>query len=90
MELFRAMERNGQKLTKGILKTVTMIYQDMFRVRVRQDEGRVIHCMHRVGGFRFNRSLTVANLRQLQWQNENGWKPQTLLMRLAKRAIYFH
>ena len=42
-----------------------MIYQDMFRVRERTGEGRVIHCMHRVGGFRFNRSVTAANLRQL-------------------------
>ena len=42
-----------------------MVYQDMFRVRVRQEEGRVIHCMHRVGGFRFNRSVTATNLRQL-------------------------
>ena len=64
MEIYRAMERNKQKLTKGILKTVTMIYQDMFRVRVRLEESRVIHCMHRVGGFRFNRSITVANMRQ--------------------------
>ena len=42
-----------------------MVYQDMLKVRVRKDEVRVLHCMHRVGGFRFNRSVTAYNLRQL-------------------------
>jgi hypothetical protein len=33
LEIFRVMEENRQKLTKGILKAFTIMYQDMFRVR---------------------------------------------------------
>ena len=58
LEIFRAFKRTKQKLNKGILKAITMVYQDMFRVRPYPDKGRILHCMHRVGGFRFNRSLT--------------------------------
>ena len=64
LEIFRALKRTKQILNKGILKAITMVYQDMFRVRPYPDKGgRIIHCMHRVGGFRFNRSLTQTNLR---------------------------
>ena len=90
MEIFRAMEKSGQKLTKGILKAVTMVYQDMFRVRDRPGEGRIMHGMHRVGGFRFNRSITVPNLRSLVVFCTIPYKPQELLLKLARRAIHFH
>ena len=90
LETFRALEKNKQKLTKGILKAVTMVYQDLFRVRDRPGEGRVMHCMHRIGGFRFNRSITVVNLRALNVFWSNPFKPQDLLMRLVRRAIHFH
>jgi hypothetical protein len=90
LEIFRAMEKNKQQLTKGILKAVTMVYQDMLRVRERPGEGRVMHCMHRIGGFRFNRSITVVNLRTLNMFWSNPFGPQELLLKLARRAIHFH
>ena len=64
LEMYRNVKRLGQKLTKGVLKTITMVYQDMFRVRRIPGEGRVLHCMHRIGGFRFRRSINATNLRQ--------------------------
>lgn len=64
IEIYRVLVRNDQKLTKGIMKAVTMVYQDMFRVREHPEIGRVMHCMHRIGGFRFNRSIHHTNLRQ--------------------------
>jgi hypothetical protein len=71
-----------------------MVYQDMFRVRPYPDKGgRIIHCMHRVGGFRFNRSLTQTNLREfsatiVSWNGELDH--QSMLLALAFRAIHFH
>ena len=93
LEIFRALNRNKQKLNKGILKAITMVYQDMFRVRPYPDKGRIIHCMHRVGGFRFNRSLTQTNLREatatvLTWNGKVDH--QSMLRALAYRAIHFH
>ena len=90
LETFRAMEKNKQQLTKGILKAVTMVYQDMLRVRERPGEGRIMHCMHRIGGFRFNRSITVANLRAINLYCSIPYGPQELLLKLARRAIHFH
>ena len=94
LEIFRALKRTKQKLNKGILKAITMVYQDMFRVRPYVDKGgRLIHCMHRVGGFRFNRSLTQANLREFSATMVafNGQLDhQTMLRALALRAIHFH
>ena len=54
-----------------------MVYQDMFRVRPYPDKGRIIHCMHRIGGFRFNRSLTQANLREAQLPSSPGMAKST-------------
>ena len=94
LEIFRALKRTKQKLNKGILKAITMVYQDMFRVRPYPDKGgRIIHCMHRVGGFRFNRSLTQANLREfsatiVSWNGKLDH--QSMLLALALRAIHFH
>ena len=71
-----------------------MVYQDMFRVRPYPDQGgRIMHCMHRVGGFRFNRSLTQANLRgfsatAISWDGKLDH--QSMLLALAFRAIHFH
>ena len=71
-----------------------MVYQDMFRVRPYPDQGgRIMHCMHRVGGFRFNRSLTQANLREfsatvVSWNGK--LHHQSMLLALALRAIHFH
>ena len=70
-----------------------MVYQDMFRVRPYPDKGRILHCMHRVGGFRFNRSLTQANLREFSatMVTFNGQLDhQSMLRALAHRAIHFH
>jgi len=64
LEIFRNLKRTKQRLNKGILKAINMVYQDMFRVRPYVDKGRIIHCMHRVGGFRFNRSVNQTNLRE--------------------------
>ena len=47
-----------------MLKAITMVYQDMFRVRRLPGIGRVLHCMHRIGVFRLNRSINATNLRQ--------------------------
>ena len=58
LEIFRSLKRTKQVLNNSILKTITMVYEDMFRVRPYPDKGRIMHCMQRVGGFRFNRSLT--------------------------------
>ena len=62
----------------------------MLRVRERPGEGRIMHCMHRVGGFRFNRSITVANLRTISLYCSTSYGPQELLLKLARRAIHFH
>ena len=63
LEIYLNAKRLKQRLTKGVLKTITMMYQDMFRVRNLPGVGRVLHCMHRIGGFRFNRSINATNLR---------------------------
>ena len=65
----------------------------MFRVRPYPDKGRILHCKHRVGGFRFNRSLTQANLREfsatmVSWNGQLDH--QSMLRALALRAIHFH
>jgi hypothetical protein len=93
LEIFRSLKRTKQRLNKGILKAIIMIYQDMFRVRPYMEKGRIIHCMHRVGGFRFNRSLTQANLREfsatvLSWNGKVDH--QSMVLSLAFRAIHFH
>ena len=93
LEIFRNCKRTKQKLNKGILKAITMVYQDMFRVRPVVEVGRIIHCMHRVGGFRFNRSITLTNLRAFStttFTYNNKTDPQGMLRRLAYRAIQFH
>ena len=91
IETYRVLVRNGQKLTKGIFKAVTMVYQDMFRVRDHPELGKVLHCMHRIGGFRFNRSINHTNLRFFKdLAPEEGWGPQEMLRRMARRAIHFH
>ena len=88
------MKRLKQRLTKGVLKTITMVYQDMFRVRTVPGKGRILHCMHRIGGFRFNRSVNATNLRIYQPLiciiGGKGGDFESLLMRLARRALYFH
>jgi hypothetical protein len=93
LEIFRALKRTKQKLNKGVLKAITIVYQDMFRVRPYPDKGRIIHCMHRVGGFRFNRSLTQANLREYSATvlSFNGQiDHQSMLRALVFRALHFH
>ena len=91
IETYRVLVRNNQKLTKGIFKSVTMVYQDMFRVRDHPELGKVLHCMHRIGGFRFNRSVNHTNLRFFkELAPEEGWGPQEMLNRMARRAIHFH
>ena len=70
-----------------------MVYQDMFRVRPYPDKGRIIHCMHRVGGFRFNRSITQTNLREfsatvLSFNGKIDHKG--MLRKFAFRAIHSH
>ena len=49
--------------------------------------------MHRIGGFRFNRSINATNLRQYKPTtltfNGTG-DSQSLLLRFAQRALYFH
>ena len=80
-------------MNKGILKAITMVYQDMFRVRILPGEGRVLHCMHRIGGFRFNRSISANNLRQYKPTNlvfNCIGDSHSLLLRFAQRALYFH
>ena len=61
--MYRTAKRLKQRLTKGVIKAITMVSKDMFRVRNLPGVGRVLHCMHRIGGFRFNRSVNVTNLR---------------------------
>jgi len=62
LEIYRTLLTNNQQITEGILKAITMAYQDMFRVRD-SDQGRVMHCMCRIPTFRFRRSLSISNLR---------------------------
>jgi len=86
LEMYRNVKRLEQKLTKGVLKVITMVYQDMFRVRRLPGIGRVLHCMCRIGGFRFNRSINATNLRQYKPLNMlfNGQgDSQSLLLKLA-------
>ena len=86
LEMYRNVKRLGQKLTKSVLKTITMVYQDMFRVRRLPGIGRVLHCMHRIGGFRFNRSINATNLRQYKPTNltfNSIGDSQSLLLRFA-------
>ena len=93
LEMYRTAKRLNQKLTKGVLKAITMVYQDMLRVRALPGVGRVLHCMHRIGGFRFNRSISATNLRQYKPTNvifKGIGDSHSLLLRFAQRALYFH
>jgi hypothetical protein len=65
----------------------------MFRVRPVLNVGRILHCMHRVGGFRFNLSIIMTNLRVFSTTTltfNNKTDPQGMLRKFAFRAIHFH
>ena len=51
-----------------------MVYYYMFRVK-EDPESREIHCMHMIGGFKFNRSIKATNLRQFKFEAPSeGWR----------------
>jgi hypothetical protein len=88
--IYRTLTLNNQALTDGIIKAITMAYQDMFRVK-EGDQGRVMHCMFRVPSFRFRRSLSMHYLKEFTKRAPaGGWEKFELGTRLAKRAIHFH
>jgi hypothetical protein len=43
LETYLNVKRLKQRLTKGVLKTITMVYQDMFRVRAVPGKGSQRH-----------------------------------------------
>jgi hypothetical protein len=44
-----------------------MVYQDIFRVKERQIETRVMYCMHKRGSIKFNKSINFTNLKQFKF-----------------------
>ena len=89
IEIYRTLNHHGQILTKGMRKAVTMVYQDLFRVKKGPDGVRTLHCLHRIGGFRFNRSISATNLRNYK-KVDKPPGTNSLITKMAQRAVYFH
>ena len=71
--------------TRGQVKVLTMIYQDMIR---RSRRGNKLCCRSRPANFRFEHSLNLHNLSLIG--GEGAILPGELARRLTLRAIYFH
>lgn len=98
LEMYRHFCRYFTWPTSGQFKAVTMVYQDLFKGRSRRGKMR---CMNRVKDFRFERSISIVNVRNMDSEAENwradpeGLRPLDTMTskaceRLARRAIHFH
>ena len=62
LNLHRFLVRNAVWPTENQLKTMTMVYEDLFKGRSVKEAK--LCCMHRVPGARFERSLCVPSIRR--------------------------
>jgi hypothetical protein len=79
LKIYRGLERNRQKI--HTVSSSQLVHQDTLRFIERPEESRLLHCMHMIECFRFNRGIIFKNLRSFKYDNQlEEWKPHEITM----------